>query len=123
MEFSFKLYHFLERLEANPQYMVMWASFGVPLLMLGLALPAFIARKSRLEKYSKPFFSILYISLIVSWITGFAVMMIFLFTGVSGIRMFVTWILLFITYFIFTIFNHNQINMWLKQLTESKSKK
>jgi hypothetical protein len=123
MEFSFKLYHFLEQLEANPQYMVMWASFGVPILMLGLALPAFIARKSGLEKYSKPFFSILYISLIVSWLTGFVVMMIFLFTGVSGIRMFITWILLFVTYFIFTIFNHNQINMWLKQLTESKSKK
>jgi hypothetical protein len=123
MEFSFKLYHFLEQLEANPQYMVLWASFGVPLLMLGLALPAFIARKSRLEKYSKPFFSILYISLIVSWLTGFVVMMIFLFTGVSGIRMFIVWILLFITYFIFTIFNHNQIDRWLKQLTESKSKK
>jgi hypothetical protein len=123
MEFSFKLYHFLEQLDANPQYMVLWASFGVPLLMLGLALPAFIARKSRLEKYSKPFFSILYISLIVSWLTGFVVMMIFLFTGVSGIRMFIVWILLFITYFIFTIFNHNQIDRWLKQLTESKSKK
>jgi hypothetical protein len=123
MEFSFKLYHFLEQLEANPQYMVMWASFGVPILMLGLALPAFIARKLRLEKYSKPFFSILYISLIVSWLTGFVVMMIFLFTGVSGIRMFITWILLFVTYFIFTIFNHNQIDRWLKQLTESKSNK
>jgi hypothetical protein len=55
MEFSFKLYDFIQQIEATPHFMVMWAAFGVPALMLALALPFYILRKAGLYPYIKPF--------------------------------------------------------------------
>jgi hypothetical protein len=113
MEFSFKYYEILHYFEAEPAMVVMCAAFGIPLLMFALALPLYIFRKIGLDKTLKPFYSILYIPLAISWIIGFVLMMILLFTGVSGIRMVLIWSLLYLTYLAFGIFNRKAINRWI----------
>lgn len=121
MEFSFKLYDFLRELENNPQYMVMWSAFGVPALMFALGIPFFILRKIGLEKQAKAIANVVYMALFVSWILGFITMMIMMFTEVSGIRMFMVWSLLFITYFVFTIFNYKMLVKGLGNLSKKKT--
>ena len=121
MEFSFKLYEFLQAVETNRHYMVMWAAFGVPLFMLVLTLPFYILRKLGLYNFMKPFYSVIYLSLGISWILGFITLMVLYFAYVSGIRMFLIWILMFLTYFVFCIFNRTMLNQWVDEISKSKS--
>jgi len=121
MEFSFKSYYFLQQIDANPQYMVMWAAFGVPLLMFALALPFFIFRKVGLEKFSKPLSTIVYSTLGITWITGFITMMILLFTEVTGIRMFLVWSLMFLTYLLFCIFYYRPLQKGVMHISKKKT--
>jgi len=121
MEFSFKLYDFLQMLEDNPQYMVMWSAFGVPLLMFALALPLYIFRKIGLQEQAKPLANLAYISLGITWIIGFITMMIMMFTDVSGIRMFLVWSLMFITYLTFTLFNYKILIKGVGNLSKKKT--
>ena len=119
MEFSFKLYDFIKEIEANRRYIVMWSAFGVPLLILALTLPLYILRKIGLYPYLKPFYSILYGSLLITWIIGFVAMMVLFFTEVSGIRMFMIYALIFITYIFFTIFNYKNLNTVIDEKSKS----
>jgi len=118
MEFSFKLYDFIRAIEGNRQYIVMWSAFGMPLLILALTLPLYLFRKIGLDKVFKPFYVVLYGSLLITWILGFVTMMILFFTEVSGIRMFIIYLLIFATYVFFTIFNYKKLN----SVVDEKSK-
>lgn len=113
MEFSFKYYEILQYFESEPMMVVMFAAFGVPLFMFALSLPLYIFRKIGLDKTLKPFYSILYIPLAITWIIGFILMIILLMTGVSGIRMVIVWTLMYLTYLVFGIFNRKAINRWI----------
>jgi hypothetical protein len=121
MEFSFKLFDFLQDVENKPEIMVMWAAFGIPVLMFALALPLYILRKLGLEESIKPAVSVVYLSLSITWILGFVTMMVLLFANVTGIRMFLVWSLMFLTYLIFCIFNRKQLMKGVDHITK-KSK-
>lgn len=123
MEFSFKLYDFIKEIEANRQYIVMWSAFGMPLFILALTLPLYIFRKIGLYPYLKPFYSVLYGSLLITWILGFITMMILFFTEVSGIRMFIVYVLIFISYLFFTIFNYKNLNKVIDDKSKSIKEK
>ena len=123
MEFSFKLYDFIKAIEANRQYIVMWSAFGMPLLILALTLPLYIVRKIGLYPVLKPFYSILYCSLFITWIIGFVAMMVLFFTEVSGIRMFMIYVLILITYIFFTIFNYKKLNTVIDEKSKSMKDK
>ena len=120
MEFSFNYYDFLQTLDANPDYMVIWAAFGVPVLMFALVLPLFILRKIGLQEQSKPFANVAYLSLGITWIIGFITMIIMMFTNVGGIHLFLVWVLMFITYLAFTLFNYKRL---MKGVTAINKKK
>jgi len=109
MEFSFKFYEFLGAIEHEPEIMVIWAAFGVPAIMFALVLPLYILRKFGVEKSIKPVVNVVYLSLGISWILGFVTMIILLFSNVTGIRMFIIWALMFLTYLFFCIFNRRQL--------------
>lgn len=120
MEFSFNYYDFLQTLDANPDYMVMWAAFGVPVLMFALALPLFILKKIGLQEQSKPFANVAYLSLGITWILGFITMIIMMFTEVSGVRMFLVWSLMFFTYLLFSMFNYKSLMKGVKHINTKK---
>lgn len=123
MEFSFKLYDFIREIEVNRHYMVMWAAFGVPALMLALCLPLYIIRKIGLDKYLSGSYTVIFSSLGVTWILGFITMIILFFTEVSGIRMFMIWVLMFLTYLVFCAFNYKMLSKWLIELSKTDLKK
>ena len=123
MEFSFKLYDFMKDIDSDPQAIVMWAAFGVPLTMLALTFPLFLFRKMGLYPALKPYYRVLYLSLGISWILGFITQMIFFFTAVSGVRMALIWIIMFFVYFTFCSFKRRQLNRWLDALSKTKADK
>ncbi|MNK01402.1 hypothetical protein D3C87_192000 [compost metagenome] len=123
MEFSFKLYDFIQQIETNRHYMVMWAAFGVPAFMFALCLPLFIIRKVGLDKYIKGSYTVIFSSLGITWILGFITMMILFSTEVSGIRMFMVWVVMFVTYLTFCAFNNKMLSKWLTEFSKTDLKK
>lgn len=118
MEFSFKYYDFLKMLDAHPEYMVIWASFGVPLLMLAFVMPFFVLRKIGLQEHSKPFANVIYLTLGITWILGFMIMMIMMFSNVSGVHMLLTWLLILITYMAFVLTNYKTLMKALRRMSK-----
>ena len=118
MEFSFNLFGFLADIDSHPEYMVMWAAFGVPALMLALTLPLYIFRLLGLYPRLKPFYSVLYISLTITWILGFITTILLFFTKITGVRLLIIWVLMYATYLVFCIFNRNSINRGIETISK-----
>jgi hypothetical protein len=112
VELSFEYYPWLKILANKPQYIVMWAAFGVPVLMLLSALPFFILRKIGLA-LPDPFYTSFYGSLTVTWLMGFVVMIIMLFSEIAALRMALIWCLIFLFNLLFCIFYHRPIKKWI----------
>jgi hypothetical protein len=53
----------------------------------------------------------------VIWVTGFITQMIFLFSGVSGLRMLLIWMVMFFTYLVFVIANKKMIQKWVEDIS------
>jgi hypothetical protein len=121
MTFSFDYYPWLDRLVSEPALVVAWAAFGVPAVMLLFALPAFILRKICLP-LPHSFVRFFYTSSCLVWITGFIVMMILIFSGISGMRMLLVWCLMYCFYFMFCLLYHRPLSKWLDSKTAEKEK-
>lgn len=121
MTLSFDYYPWLDRIIGEPALMAGWAAFGVPALMLLFALPAFILRKIGLS-LPDGFVRFFYTSSCLVWITGFIVMMILIFSGISGIRMLLVWCLMYCVYSMFCLLYHRPLKKWLDSQTADKGK-
>jgi hypothetical protein len=117
--FSFEYFAWLRLLNDNPPAMVAWAAFGVPLAMFASALPGYILRKMGLSIPSS-FMTVFYTSGTITWLTGFIVMMILLFSGIAAIRMLIIWCLMYLFYFMFCLFYHRPLKKWMDSITENK---
>lgn len=118
MELPFKYLPFLEEIINEPVYIVIWTTFGLPLLMVTLYQLSKLYRKSF---FAKRLNTIIFTSLGILWITGFILMLVLLSLKISGIKMYFIWILLVISSFIFTIFNSNSISKKFDELIKKKS--
>jgi len=115
MEFSFKYYEVLQFFDEKPMMVVMCVAFGMPLFLFALSLPLYIFRKIGLQQTLTPYYSLLYVPLLISWIIGFVFMAILLVVEVSGTRMVIIWILMYLTFLAFVIFNRKAVNRWLDE--------
>lgn len=106
MELSFEYYNFLKILNDSPEIMVFSAGFGTPIIML-LFSP--IARLYRSLSLSEILNVIIYGGLVILWIGGFIIMMSLMFAGVSGIKLFLIWLMFAIVVFTFMISNKKEI--------------
>jgi hypothetical protein len=118
---QFEHYQWLETLTEEPMLIAGWAAFGVPLAMLAWIVPSMTLRKIGLPLPDglQRFF---YTSGTITWLTGFIVMMILLFSGISGMRMLVIWCLMYLFYSLFCIFYHRPLRKWMDSLVEEKGK-
>ncbi|MDR7208346.1 hypothetical protein [Flavobacterium piscis] len=115
---SFDLISVLEALEQHPEYMVIWAAFGIFFSALVLFIPVIILRKLNKTVKIENAIGLAVSALMICWIVGFVTQILLFFSGVSGIKLFFIWIVLFLTYVVFTILNKKMILKWSHTLTK-----
>lgn len=115
MELNFSFIDLLKAIDREPIFMVMWAAFGVFFTIFLLMIPMYIFRKLGVSAYFKTGFGILIGTILISWIIGFISQIILLFSDVSGIRMLLIWIIMFVTYLVFCVFNKKAILKWVNE--------
>lgn len=120
MEFSFRFYEIFKTVEANPMLMVMWAAFGVPLVMLVFA---FVSRLYRKLSFQKKLNTIIFLSLGVSWILGFIIMITLFFAEVSGIKLLIIWLVIYFSLLLFCIIHSTELSKLTTHLLKEKSNK
>jgi len=120
MEFSFEIPYWLTPVIEERGYLVMWAAFGV--FFSGVILILILSWIGKL--LFKAFFDkvvfVIVTTLLATWLTGFVSMMIFLFTGISGIKMLLIWITLFLGYLIFSIINRRELERFVLEFGGEK---
>lgn len=110
MELSFEIPAWLESFLSEPVYVVLWAVFGVAFTV---ALLSFVpARIDKILKvnYLVRLFTPGITALAITWISGFPAMAILLFSGISAVRMFLIWCIVFVGFLIFSIVERKAIS-------------
>jgi ABC-type spermidine/putrescine transport system permease subunit II len=105
MELSFEYSEYIKKIDSNPELILLWAGLGVPLLMVILAIPIGILRKIGMHNFIPRINTTLYGSLLLTWLLGSLVILLFYFLGISGLRLALIWIVLFLGYFLFCLLN------------------
>ncbi|MFC5047413.1 hypothetical protein ACFSTE_07205 [Aquimarina hainanensis] len=115
MELSFDFLPFIDLVIENPMYMVLWAAFGVPVVMLlAIVLFKWVSRFS----FTKKFYMIIYGSLFLVWIIGFAMMILLFFLEVSAEKLYVIWWGLFFMIVIFSLVNVNALIRFFDEIVK-----
>lgn len=111
MVLPFKDFPFLQNVIEEPILIVIFSAFGIPALLMGLALIS-IPVKNRIS-VSNYLLTIIFVPLLMTWIVGFIAMMALFFAQVSAIKLYLIWLLLFFSSYIFTVINSNSITKYL----------
>ncbi len=121
MEFSFEIPAWIKTLIDQPVYIVVWAAFGVffgaMIITLILSWIGKIVSTKALDNIIIPLVS----AIMLTWITGFLSMIILLFTGLSGIKMLLIWISIFVGYLVFSILNRRAIERFANDIGTKKT--
>ncbi|WP_127959662.1 hypothetical protein [Serratia microhaemolytica] len=122
MEFSFELYNWLDKIYQEPVYIVTACIFGIPLLMIAIALFAkpLTSRASSKVQYTVNI--LLYVPLIITWFAGFALsvpMLVQPFSEVDGIRIFLMICTIYLCVFMFCLLNMTLLSNWMRDGIET----
>ncbi|MBK5074700.1 hypothetical protein I2492_16755 [Budviciaceae bacterium CWB-B4] len=113
LELPFELFGFTQFIENEPAMMAFVASFGV--LIAAFIIALFI----RLPLL-KNFFGIIAGGLALALFPGFIVCMIFAFSGIAGMHIFFSWVVIVIACTVFVLFNHQRLISMIGDLTPAK---
>ncbi|QBH98594.1 hypothetical protein EKN56_20695 [Limnobaculum zhutongyuii] len=113
MELPFELFGFTRFIENEPAMMAFVASFGV--LIAAFIIALFI----RLPLL-KTFFGIIAGGLALALFPGFIVCMIFAFSGIAGMHIFFSWVVIVIACTVFVMFNHQRLVSLMGDITPLK---
>jgi hypothetical protein len=119
---QFEYYDWLRVLNEQPMFVTAWAAFGMPLALLACSMPGIVLRKIGLPLPDGMQY-VFYTAGAMTWLTGFVVMMILLFSEISGIRMLLIWCLIYLFYCLFCTFYHRPLRKWMDSLVEEKETK
>lgn len=115
MELPFSAYDFLATLERYPHIMVFFAGFyvvGLLLVMLILSLILWPLRKLTGWKQSTIFYSwqfVVVAVLVITWIAGAFSQLVLLFMEVSGIKLLMIYLVMYLTVIAFVLTNKNAL--------------
>ncbi|WP_346881898.1 hypothetical protein [uncultured Algibacter sp.] len=121
MELNSSISEFLHLLSQKPAYVVLGAAFGVPLFMFVYAM--IIARIYKGAVFASVLNTIIFTTLGIVWIIGFILTIVLLFTGISGLKLFLIWLSLLVFITIFIIVNFTSVNKFLDEMIASSNKK
>ncbi|SFD31773.1 hypothetical protein [Pragia fontium] len=112
----FELFGFSQYIENEPAMMAFVASFGVLLaaFMIGLFM--------RLPLV-KPIFATISGGLALGLFPGFGLSMILVFSGISGIHILLSWLIVILTSISFVAFNYRRLANWMTDFTATTPEK
>ncbi|QBH98595.1 hypothetical protein EKN56_20700 [Limnobaculum zhutongyuii] len=113
MELPFELFGFTRLIENEPARMAFVASFGV------LITACIFALLSRLPLLNT-IFGIIAGGLALALFPGFAVCMIFAFSGIAGMHIFFSWVVIVIACILFMLLNYQRVTVTLSDVVEVK---
>lgn len=126
MELPFNSIEIIQNIDREPGLLVAFAAFHPIALLLILLLPLWILKKTALytPKETYGIFGVsVSIIILIGWILGFASQILLLFTGVSGLRMLLIYLSMYLCITAFVIFNAKSLQKKFLKDTSSKSKK
>lgn len=116
MELNSNIIEFLNLITNEPHFMVFGAAFGIPLFMFAYAMT--LGRIYRNTSFSSTLNTVIFTTLGITWLMGTILMLVLFFTGISGIKLFIIWILVFVFISIFVITNFSSVNKFLNEQVE-----
>lgn len=126
MELPFNSIEIIQNIDREPGLLVAFAAFHPIALLLILLLPLWILKKIRLytpkENYGT-FGASVTIIIIIGWLMGFASQILFLFTGVTGLKMLFIYLSMYLCITTFVIFNAKSLHKKFLKDTSHKNKK
>jgi hypothetical protein len=123
MELNFDTFFGLEEtLNANREILLFWPFLGVFLIIMLLTFIFYIFRKLNINRY---IIEALMWSLLITFITGIiTIIILYLITDISGVKLAYVWLSIFIGYLFFTLLYNNTLkklyNDYSKTLKKSK---
>lgn len=125
MELPFNSIEIIQNIDREPSLLVAFAAFHPIALLLVLLLPLWILKKTGLytprETYGIFGVSVSII-ILIGWILGFASQILLLFTGVSGLRMLLIYLSMYLCITTFVIFNAKSLQKKFLKDTSTKNK-
>lgn len=126
MELPFNSIEIIQNIDREPGLLVAFAAFHPIAFLLVLLLPLWILKKTGIytprETYGIFGVSVSII-IIIGWILGFASQILLLFTGVSGLRMLLIYLSMYLCITAFVIFNAKSLQKKFLKDTSTKNKK
>ncbi len=120
MELSFKSSGLLQNIDANPTYIIFVSAFGIPVLILLLALIRKILGQKDSTNIDNLFLTF-YISLTITWILGtFASIILYFNIEVSGVQFLLILFSIFLCMDIFALTNRAYIKKCMDELAPQK---
>lgn len=124
MELPFNNIEIIQNIDREPGLLVAFAAFHPIALLLVLLLPFWILKKTGLytPKENYGIFGVsVTIIILIGWILGFASQILLLFTGVTGLRMLLIYLSMYLCITAFVIFNAKSLQKkFLKDTAKRK---
>ncbi len=124
MELPFNSIEIIQNIDREPGLLVAFAAFHPIALLLVLLLPFWILKKTGLytPKENYGIFGVsVTIIILIGWILGFASQILLLFTGVTGLRMLLIYLSMYLCITVFVIFNAKSLQKkFLKDTAKRK---
>lgn len=112
MELPFEIFNLLRKIQAEPAILVFFAAFHPVALLILVILPLSILKKIGLYQPNEKMGSFglgVALTLAVGWIMGFVSSILFLFMGVSGIKMILIYLALYACIIAFVMANNKTV--------------
>ncbi|WP_140920604.1 hypothetical protein [Limnobaculum xujianqingii] len=113
LELPFELFGLTQIIENEPARMAFVASFGV-------LIAAFIITLFSRLPLLKTFFGIIAGGLALALFPGFVVCMAFAFSGIAGMHIFFSWVMIVIACILFMLLNYQRVTVTLSDVVEVK---
>lgn len=112
MELNSSIMDVIQYIELKPYVMVIWSTLGVCMLLFILLIPMYILQKLEIDTYLKNAFTMLIGATCISLVMGFISQIFFLLADVSGLKMLLIWVLMFLINLIFAFTHQKSIIKW-----------
>lgn len=113
MEYNFSIIDLIQKVNDEPVMMVLWSSFGIFSCFILMVVVLKVIQKLGLGNYFGNTFTVISGVMLFSCVLGSVTQILLFMCQVSGLRMFFIWIVMFMTYLVFTFLNKKMIIKWM----------
>lgn len=113
MELNSSLLDLIQYVETKPATVLIWATLGMCILAFILLIPLIIIKKTGVGKHFTNIFTLIIGVTLLSLIIGFISQLFLFFADISGLKMLIIWIVMFLINLIFAFTHQKSIIKWI----------